>query len=332
MSLGYIKSILPGVFISGLIALAAQFISQHYGPPAMLMSLLFGMALNFLSDETRCADGINFSAQTILRFGIAILGTKISFQLAIELGWPIIFLVVGGVIGTLAFGIAVSRLFGFRIRFAFLSAGSVAICGVSAAMAISAILPKDHKSEQLLSVCIVCVTLLSTFAMITYPIFTNALGFDYSISGVFLGTTIHDVAQVVGAGFSISEETGEVATMVKLVRVAMLAPVIFFASLFICSYIGKTGLTEKPPLIPSFVIMFLIFATINSFGLIPANVQTISAEISSWSLLLAISALGLKTSLKDIVHVGSSAIALLIAETAFLGIFTAIGLFWLYKR
>jgi uncharacterized membrane protein YadS len=168
--------------------------------------------------------------------------------------------------------------------------------------------------------------------MITYPIFTNALGFDYSISGVFLGTTIHDVAQVVGAGFSISEETGEVATMVKLVRVAMLAPVIFFASLFICSYIGKTGLTEKPPLIPSFVIMFLIFATINSFGLIPANVQTISAEISSWSLLLAISALGLKTSLKDIVHVGSSAIALLIAETAFLGIFTAIGLFWLYKR
>tara|TARA_B100000989_G_C19360904_1_gene393216 strand:- start:158 stop:514 length:357 start_codon:yes stop_codon:yes gene_type:complete len=114
------------------------------------------------------------------------------------------FLVVAGVTGTFAFGIAVSRLFGFCIRFAFLSAGSVAICGISAAMAISAILPKDHKSEQPLSVCIVGVTLLSSFAMITYPIFTNVIGFDFSISGVFLGATIHDVAQVVGAGFSMS--------------------------------------------------------------------------------------------------------------------------------
>lgn len=95
----------------------------------MLMSLLLAMTLSFLSDKTRFAVGVNFSAQTILRFRIGILSTRISCQLAVELGSPIIFLVIGGVTGTSAFGIAVLRLFGFRIRFAFLFAGSVAICG-----------------------------------------------------------------------------------------------------------------------------------------------------------------------------------------------------------
>ncbi|MEO9515215.1 MAG: putative sulfate exporter family transporter [Paracoccaceae bacterium] len=132
-----LRDLFPGVPISGLIALAAQFISEHCGAPAMLMALLFGIALNFLSEEGRCQSGIAFSATTILRFGIALLGVRISFEMAADLGWPIVALVVGSVIATIGFGMLVAKALGLGPRFAFLSAGSVAICGASAAMAIS---------------------------------------------------------------------------------------------------------------------------------------------------------------------------------------------------
>lgn len=112
-----VKSLFPGVLISALIALAAQFISDHYGAPAMLMALLFGIALNFLSDDTKCKSGIAFSARSILRFGVALLGMRISFEMAADLGWTIVGIVIGGVIATILFGLLIARLFGHGPRF-----------------------------------------------------------------------------------------------------------------------------------------------------------------------------------------------------------------------
>ena len=148
--------------------------------------------------------------------GVALLGLRISFAMIDALGWPTVALVIGMVPLTILFGLAASRLFGFRYRFAFLSAGAVAICGASAALAIAAILPKDEKSEDRLVFTVVGVTILSTVAMILYPVLSQSLGFDDVTAGVYIGATIHDVAQVVGAGFSISDTAGETATLVKL--------------------------------------------------------------------------------------------------------------------
>lgn len=329
LRIDFAKLIFPGLLISGLIAISAQFISEHYGAPAMLMALLFGIALNFLSEEPRCANGIAFSAKTVLRFGVALLGTRISFEMAADLGWSVVSLVVAGVIATVGFGMAVSRLFGYRARFAFLSAGSVAVCGASAAMAISAILPKDDRSEERLVFTVVGVTLLSTIAMIIYPILADLMGMEASVAGVFIGATIHDVAQVVGAGFSMSEETGEVATVVKLIRVAMLAPVILVASLIIRRYVKAADISERPAIMPSFVVVFVLLVALNSFAIIPASVIAFSTELSRWALLTAIAAVGLKTSLKDVIDVGPAAIALLVVETAFIGVFTITGLYWI---
>lgn len=329
LRIDFAKHIFPGLLISGLIAISAQCISEHYGAPAMLMALLFGIALNFLSEEPRCAKGIAFSAKTVLRFGVALLGTRISFEMAADLGWSVVSLVVAGVIATVGFGMAVSRLFGYRTRFAFLSAGSVAICGASAAMAISAILPKDDRSEERLAFTVVGVTLLSTIAMILYPILADLMGIDASVAGVFIGATIHDVAQVVGAGFSMSEETGEVATVVKLIRVAMLAPVILVASLIIRRYVKAADVSERPAIMPSFVVAFVLLVALNSFAIIPASVIAFSTELSRWALLTAIAAVGLKTSLKDVIDVGPAAIALLVIETVFIGVFTIAGLYWI---
>ena len=321
------QKLFPGLLVASLIALAGQFIAEHYGAPAMLMALLFGIALNFLSEEGRCVEGIAFGARTVLRFGVALLGLRISLGMIGDLGLTVVALVVAGLCLTIGFGLAVARFFGFRYRFAFLSSGAVAICGASAAMAIAAVLPKDERSEERLVFTIVGVTLLSTFAMILYPILMTAAGFDDRTAGIFIGATIHDVAQVVGAGFSISEDAGEVATFVKLLRVAMLAPVVLVAAILIRRSTAQ-GETEggRPPLLPSFVVAFLIFAAAKSFGLIPDWVSAIAADLSRWALLTAIASVGLKTSLRQTLKVGLPAIGLLVSETAFLAVFIFAGL------
>ena len=244
--------------------------------------------------------------------------------------YALILLVVGGVIATILFALVATRIVGRQWRFALLTGGSVAICGASAAMAIAAVLPRHEKSERDLVFTVLAVTVLSTVAMVLYPMLAQAFAFDARDSGVFLGGTIHDVAQVVGAGFSISPEAGETATLVKLIRVAMLAPVVLIFSLLIRGR-GLAALQggRRPPLLPGFVLGFLALATLNSIGMIPATLADLAGALSRWALLVAIAAVGIKTSLGRMVEVGGGAIALLIAETLFLGVFVVTGLHFL---
>jgi uncharacterized integral membrane protein (TIGR00698 family) len=229
-------SVFPGVIVSMIVATTAQFLADHYSTPVMLLALLLGMAVSFLGEEGKTVAGISFTSKTLLRVGVALLGVRISADLIIGLGPQLIALVVVGVLATIAFGLGVARFFGHGWRFGLLTASAVAICGASAAMAISAILPKDDRSEQRLIFTVLGVTVLSTMAMVAYPVVVNTLDIGETGGGVFLGGTIHDVAQVVGAGFSISEATGDTATLVKLIRVALLAPVVLVASVIIRSF------------------------------------------------------------------------------------------------
>ncbi len=316
-----LASFFPGFAVSALVAAAASFLSDHYGAPAMLMALLLGLGLNFLADEgTKTAPGIAVTSRTVLRLGVALLGARISVSMLVDLGPGLVVLVISGVLATIAFALLIARFFGRRWRFALLTGGSVAICGASAAMAIAAVLPRHEKSERDLVFTVLSVTVLSTIAMIVYPMLSSVLNLGPLADGVFLGGTIHDVAQVVGAGFSVSQEVGETATLVKLMRVAMLAPVVLGASLAIRA-LGLAGEVEgkRPPLLPSFVIGFLVLAAANSFGLIPESVATIAGQVSRWALLIAIAAVGIKTSLAKMFAVGGGAIALIVVETLFIG-------------
>ncbi|MCP4207908.1 MAG: putative sulfate exporter family transporter [Shimia sp.] len=322
----WLQQLVPGLLIAWVIALASQFISEHYGALAMLLALLFGISLNFFGDHPECSEGVSFGARSVLRLGVALLGLRISFDMIWTLGWPVVGLVVAMVPTTIAFGLIVSQFFGFKFRFAFLSAGAVAICGASAAIAIAAILPKDAKSEDRLVFTVVGVTLLSTFAMITYPMFSQYVGFNDQTAGIYLGATIHDVAQVVGAGFSISPEPGETATLVKLLRVAMLAPVIVVVSLLLRGRTDPATDIERPPVIPVFVLGFLALATLNSAMVLPEVLLTFVATGSQWLLLTAIAAVGLKTKPAEVLKVGRAAAGLLAVETLFLAVFVAVAL------
>jgi uncharacterized integral membrane protein (TIGR00698 family) len=321
------RRFVPGLLVAGIIALASQFVSEHYGAPAMLLALLFGIALNFLSEVDRVAPGIEFAARKVLRLGVALLGLRISFDMVADLGAPIVGLVVGAMLATIAFGLLAARFFGFRYRFAFLSAGAVAICGASAAMAIAAILPKDERSEERLVFTVVGVTVLSTVAMVLYPVLSAALGFDDRAAGIYIGATIHDVAQVVGAGFSISDAAGETATLVKLLRVAMLAPIVLVAALVIrqMTQAAEFG-GRRPPLVPGFVLGFVALAALNSFAALPPVVTDGAAELSRWLLLTSIAAVGLKTVPRDVLKAGRAAMGLLVAETLFLATLVAVAL------
>ncbi|SLN65237.1 hypothetical protein PEL8287_03595 [Roseovarius litorisediminis] len=318
----------PGFAVSVVVAAAAQFLSDHYGAPAMLMALLLGIAFHFLAEEGRCVPGIALTSKTVLRIGVALLGARISVELLIGLGPQLIGLVVAGVILTILFGLLGARLLGRGWRFALLTGGAVAICGASAAMAIAAVLPKNEHSERNLIFTVLSVTVLSTIAMIAYPIITAALELDDIAAGVFLGGTIHDVAQVVGAGFSVSNETGETATLVKLIRVTMLAPVVLTFALLIRAFAEDDARKDgkRPPLMPFFVVMFLVLAAINSFGFIPEFAQSFLADVSKWALLVSIAAVGMKTSLKTIFDVGGQAIVLIVAQTIFIAGFILYGI------
>ena len=198
-------------------------------------------------------------------------------------------------------------------------------------MAISAILPIDDRTEERLVFTVVGVTILSTFAMILYPILADALSYDAKLAGIFLGATIHDVAQVVGAGFSKSEETGDIATVVKLIRVSMLAPIILIASILIRQVSEKElGTSKRPPLVPGFVLAFVVLVIINSVQIVPEIITEISVEISRWALLTAIAAVGMKTALREVINVGLPAISLLVIETAFICFFMIAALHWFF--
>ena len=325
------SALFPGLLVSIIVAIAAQFISEHYGAPAMLMALLLGIALNFIGEEGKCAAGVAFAAKHVLRFGVALLGVRISVDMLSRLGPGLVTLVLCAVLATILFGAAAAYFLRGEWRLAVLTAGSVAICGASAAMAISAVLPRDENSGRNLTFTVLSVTVLSTAAMIIYPVLSTALGFDHRTAGVFIGGTIHDVAQVIGAGFSISPETGETATLVKLIRVAMLGPVVLIFSLAMRLSPHAPQKGGRPPLLPGFVTTFFVLAALNSTGFIPAHVSEIGGGVSRWALVVAIAAVGMKTSLREIAGVGGPAIALVVAETVFIGAFVLTGLSWLAK-
>ncbi|MBP7243437.1 YeiH family protein [Amaricoccus sp.] len=327
---GLAAALFPGFLVSVVVAVAAQFLSDHYGAPALLMALLIGIAFHFLAEEGRCVAGIEATARHVLRFGVALLGVRISVDLLIGLGAQLVTLVVAGVILTILFGLVGSRILGRGWRFALLTGGAVAICGASAAMAIAAVLPRNEHSESNLIFTVLAVTVLGTLAMITYPLVAALAGLDPQDTGVFIGATIHDVAQVVGAGFSISDAAGETATLVKLIRVTMLAPIVLVFSLAIRASGPATATGgERPPLVPGFVLAFLALAAVNSLGLVPARVSDVAGDISRRALVVAMAAVGMKTSLRTILDVGGQAITLIVAETVFLVGFILLGLRWL---
>jgi uncharacterized integral membrane protein (TIGR00698 family) len=310
----HIKTKLPGVLISVIVGLAALFLSEHYGAPAMLFALLLGIAMSFLYEGTKCKEGIEFTACHILRIGVGLLGLRIAFGDLAALGWQTALLLIVAIVSTIGLGIVLAKALGLQKRFGVLTGGSVGICGASAAMAIAAVLPDSKEKDRDTLLTIVVVTALSTIAMVMYPILADLLNLTPTHTSIFLGGTIHDVAQVVGAGYSVSEETGDLATLTKLVRVAFLMPVVVCILLVLRLNLDKTS-DAKPPGIPAFLIAFVLLMTLNSSVDLPEVVTQGATDISRFALVISIAAIGMKSNLGQLLQVGLKPILLIVLET-----------------
>ncbi len=317
----------PGLLASATVAMAAMFLAGHYEAPVMLFALLLGIAFAFLyEDGGRCVPGIEVAARTVLRIGVALLGVRLTIEQIAAFGWTPILLVVTVVVATIGVGLVLARVLGQDRQLGLLSGGAVAICGASAALALASVLPRNARLEADTVLVVIAVTTLSTIAMVVYPLVPLLLDLDDHAAGYFLGSTIHDVAQVVGAGYSVSEETGDVSTFVKLLRVAMLLPVVFVVLWYLRARRGAGGAGSGAAL-PWFLVAFAALVAINSAGWLSGDVQAMLSEASRACLVTAIAALGMKTSLRALLRVGPRPILLIVLETAILALL-ALGLIW----
>ena len=323
----------PGTAVAVLVAMAAAFLGAHYKGSMLLFALLLGMSLNFLIEDPRLRTGIQFVAGTVLRVGVALLGLRLTLDNVASLGLTMVLALAVGVAATLGVSLLVARLLGLERDLGLLVGGATAICGASAALAIASVLPQREGHDKRTTLAVIGVTTLSTVAMVVYPALTGWLGLDDTRAGIFIGATIHDVAQVVGAGYSLSPAAGDAATITKLMRVALLMPVLLCISLGVrAGAAGATGAdgARSTPLLPWFMVAFAVLMLVNSSGLVPSLVQAVATQGSQVCLVVAIAAVGLKTSLRDVASLGWRPVLLLVVATLFLAALAAVYLHTLH--
>ena len=309
----------PGLIVVGTIAAAAGFLSIHYKAPVMLFALLIGIAFNFLASDERCAPGIEFSSKKILRFGVALLGFRVTLDQILGLGTNVLLLVPILVVSSIAISWLIAKLMGRKYLFALLTACAVSICGAAAALAVASVLPNWKERHRDTLFIVVCVTALSTFAMIAYPILFTVADFNDIEIGILIGSTIHDVAQVVGAGYAVSSEAGDVATFIKLLRISMLPIIVILIAVLLKGDDESRSISSKA--FPWFALGFALCLMVNSSGYIPLIITGFLANVSQWFLVFAIAGLGVSTSLKSMMELGGRSILLMVLQTiALLGI------------
>jgi uncharacterized integral membrane protein (TIGR00698 family) len=231
--------------------------------------------------------------------------------------------VIGAVVTTIGLGCLLARVLERPVTEGLLSGGAVGICGASAALAIAAALPQTKENERFTLLTIVGVTSLSTLAMIVYPVVVKLVGLESSAAGVFIGGSIHDVAQVVGAGYLISNHTGDIATVVKLTRVACLVPVVLVLSVLFQSNKGSTTF-NLPALVPTFLVLFVLLMLANTYSVFPHELVQAMNGMSRACLVTAIAALGVKTSLQSLAALGWQPVVMLLAETLWIAAFVLV--------
>ncbi len=302
-----IGSYIPGIVLVAVAALAALWLSEHYGPPAILMGLLIGLALNFVSADKRLSAGLDLASQTLLRIGIVLIGLRITFAEITDLGLAPFAMLIGIMTAVILVGVFIARLFKQDMLFGLLAGGATAICGVSAALALWSIIGEKRVGQSQFTIVVLGITIASAVAMTFYPAIAGFLGLSDRQAGFLIGASIHDVAQSIGGGFAYSDAAGEVATVVKLSRVTLLVPVLLIVTLVLQKLGSGTEEGGKFSLrqgLPWFIIGFAALVALNSFVALPDIVVDTGNKTASTLLLFAIIAAAIKSNLAGLLSHG----------------------------
>jgi uncharacterized integral membrane protein (TIGR00698 family) len=292
---------LPGLAVTGIAALAAGYVAQNYGAPLMLMGLLFGLAFNFANSDERLQPGLAFASKSLLRWGIILLGFQITFAEIVSLG-PGPFAAIACIVALVILSaVAAARTVRLSAPFGLLCGGAVAICGASAALAFASMLGEKRISQAQLTLCLVGIAAASAAAMSLYPGIATLLGYTDAQAGFVMGAAIHDVAQSLGAGYSISPGAGETATIVKLTRVGLLVPALAIASFIVAGERSAGGDGNRFPL---FVLGFLAVAGVNSMIAMPEAWRAHAGQAAHAMLLAAVVATGIRSPMQLLLRQG----------------------------
>ena len=264
-SFANLRRVVPGLLLSSFVAvtavLAAPLLAGVAPIPAMVVALVVGIALNPVARRSSFQPGIVFCLKTLLRWAVALLGLRVALGEIAALGTMTAVLVIVSMGLTLTAGFLLARVFGLDQAYGALAGAGTAVCGASATLATSIVLPDYKGKETDVAFVVVAVNALSTLAMVLYPVVCVLFGFDPQTTGIMLGATIHDVAQVVGAGYAVSETAGNTAVIVKLFRVFLMLPLVLVVGwLFARRAMATAG---KIP-IPMFALVFVALCVLNS--------------------------------------------------------------------
>jgi uncharacterized integral membrane protein (TIGR00698 family) len=288
--------------------------------PSVLIGLVLGILLSARGSDPALEPGLTFGSRSVLRLGVALLGAQVTIPQIVDLGPAAALIAVAGLIFCLVAGYALARALRVSPDLALLTAAAVAICGASAALAVAAVLPRTETSERNAGATVAAITVIGTAAMILYPLIAELAGLDDQAAGIFLGASLHEVVQAVGAGFTHSELAGEVAATVKLIRVACLAPVVALIGWW-SHRSSAEGRGPRPPLLPLFLIGFLALAVLASVGAIPAALLSWLRDASRLCLLVAIVALGMKIAPRRLLAFGPRPLLAIAGQTLILAAF-----------
>ncbi len=289
--------------------------------PPLIVTLVVGMMLQPLSTRDVLKPGLEFSSRTLLRIGVSLYGAQLTLGDLVHGGALPIVVAICAVGVTIVFGVLLARGIGLSRDFGFLTGCATGVCGAAAAMATSAVLPRHENSDRDLAFAVMGVNFISTVTMVVYPTLHHWLGYSTFEMGVFLGGSIGDVAQVAGAGEMLGKDFLAIAIITKLLRVACLLPAVTIIAWWVARGGERAGNARPAP--PIFLFGFLLLAAINSVGLVPHSVQATLSQVSSFLIIAAIAALGIKTSLLALVRIGPTPVLLLVVETLFVGAMVA---------
>jgi len=314
------RSSLPGLVVSALLATAAflladqPFLRDTLHVSALLLVILLGMAWkSFVHVPGSLLPGIRVAQRPVLRWAVAGLGFRLSLGEILHIGGPALAVVTLSTAASLAFGWWLARRMSVGEKLGILLGVGGAICGASAVVAADSVVQGEKQDS---AIALGVITLLGTIGIVAYPYVGRALGMNDFLYGLWDGASLHEMAQVVAAGAGFSKGAVATATTVKLIRICLLAPVVFGLAWQLRGR-GAAG-EAKVSIVPWFLVLFVVFAGVNSVNVMPKPWLDQVRKADLWLLCVGMAGVGLQTGFSDLKRAGVRPIFVGVAQWVFL--------------
>lgn len=325
------QALLPGLALGGAVT-AAAFLLRSLELPGLtrisplMLAIMIGMLVrNTLGRPEAARAGLAFSLRGPLRLGIILLGLQVTLAEILGIGWSGLLILAFALLSTYLFTLWLGGRLGVAPGLATLIAAGTGVCGASAIVAANTVV---RDGDESVAYALATVTLFGTIAMFSYPLIGAALHMPTEVYGLWSGASVHEVAQVVAAGFARGQAEGEFATVAKLARVLMLAPLVIGMGLWAARQTQGGSRTGSPP-IPWFVFGFLALVLLSDTGWIDPQLRSYANLATQILLTFALAAVGLETDIRRLIAQGWQPLLLGALATVYIALSTLLlALLW----